>query len=92
MKRLVDVVTARALRHALEPGPIPGWVAVDLARLARGDHRILDRALNRIEVGLADRTSRTGLRAREVLQRARRLLPGDPRAPAVAVSSITERL
>lgn len=92
MKRLVDVVTARALRHALQPGPVPGSAAMDLALLARNDHRILDRALRRIEFGLAERSSRTGRRAQETLERARKLVRDDAGALAVTVRSTVGRL
>lgn len=78
MGRLVDLVTARALRYALEPGPIRGRAAAELALLARGDDRILNRALSRVERGQAERSSRTGQRARDALQRALRLLRDDP--------------
>lgn len=80
MSKIVDVVTARALRRALEPGPMSGSAPAELVQLARGDHRVLDRALGRIHLGLADRASQVGVRARDTLEQALTLVP----APADA--------
>lgn len=62
-----DIVTARALRHGLDTGSSCDVVVIELFALARGDRRPLEIALARVERGLADRSSRVGQRARDVL-------------------------
>ncbi len=59
----------------------------ELVELARGDRRLLELALARVERGLADRPSRVGLRAREALERTLVLVAAGPSLVPVLVSS-----
>jgi hypothetical protein len=84
-RHLTDIVVARALRHGLDTGPRTDAVVRELVELARGDRRMLELALARVERGLADRSSRVGERAREVLGRALASVAAGPRlVPALA--------
>lgn len=70
MRTATDAVTARALRHGLEPEQTILSAARDLARLAHGNRHVLQQARTRIERGVADRPSGVGLRARAMLTHA----------------------
>ncbi len=69
-----DLVTARALRYGLSGDGPRDRVAEELLALAQGSRHILEWALARVERGLSARSSRVGMRARDVLEHAVTLL------------------
>ena len=79
MPGLLDIVVIHAIRHGLDPGSSEEHVAAELADLARASRSLLERALGRIELGLLDRPSRVGHRARDALRTALALIErGEP--------------
>jgi hypothetical protein len=89
MRSAADAVTARALRHGLDPEQTIRSAAHDLVRMARGNGHTLEQGRARIERGIADRPSGVGLRARAMLTHALELVAtGRARTALVEVATI----
>jgi hypothetical protein len=79
--RCGDLLTVRALQYGLDPNAPVRCVARELAAQARGDRRPLQRALNRIDRGLEERSTPVGQRARTVLEAALAIVAADSELP-----------
>jgi hypothetical protein len=81
-KRMVDVVTARAVTRATEPGFDPDTVAGELVTLSEGRWAVIVAAKLRVDHALRDRWSTVAARASDALRRALVRIERDERVAA----------